>query len=75
MSFSKVLTYLRYAFTGELKKGKAVTYIETEKLELISMEQDVDIQSRIDGDKGPSLPLTLEWEKDFIDLMIPTKND
>ncbi len=75
MSFSKVLTYLRYAFTGELKKGKAVTYIETEKLELTNMEQGVDIQSRIDGDKGPSLPLTLEWEKDFIDLMIPTKND
>lgn len=39
------------------------------------MEQGVDIQSRIDGDKGPSLPLTLEWEKDFIDLMIPTKNN
>lgn len=73
MSISKMMTYLRYAFTGELKKGKAVTYIETEKLEIINMDRELDIQSRIDGDKGPSLPLTLEWKKDFLDLMIPVK--
>ena len=75
MSFSKTLTYLRYAFTGELKRGKAVTYIESEKLELVNMNPKIDVQSRIDGDKGPSLPLVLEWQKDFIDLIVPIKKD
>lgn len=75
MSLSKSLTYLRYAFTGELKRGKAVTYIESEKVEFINMNPKINVQSRIDGDKGPNLPLTLEWQKNFIDLMVPNKKD
>ena len=71
MSLSKIFTYLRYIFTGELKRGKAVTYIESEKLEIINVNPKNNVQSRIDGDKGPSLPLVLEWQKDLIDLMVP----
>lgn len=71
MSASKSIAFIQYAFTGRLKGKKAITYIEAEKIELTNVNPNDCIQSRIDGDPGPNLPLTLEWQKDFIDLMIP----
>lgn len=71
MSFSKLLAYGRLAFTGKLKGKKSLTYINAEKIELTNLESNKEIKSRIDGDPGPSLPLTLEWQKDLIDLIVP----
>lgn len=71
MSLSKILAYGRLAFTGKLKGKKSITYIKAETIELTNLDSGKEIKSRIDGDPGPSLPLTLEWQKDLIDLMIP----
>ncbi len=71
ISFSKVKAYLTYAFTGKLKGEKAITYLEPEKVTLEGTNGYESIQTRIDGDPGPDLPLTLIWEKNFLDLVVP----
>lgn len=73
MTISKAMAYVSYAFTGHLKGKKAITRLEAEKLELINLDSKIEVQSRIDGDPGPNLPLTLEWKKNMIDLMVPIK--
>ncbi|MFC6345922.1 diacylglycerol/lipid kinase family protein [Vagococcus carniphilus] len=71
ISFSKIKAYLTYAFTGNLKGKKAITYLAAETLKLENVDKTVSIQTRIDGDPGPDLPLTLNWKKDFLDVAVP----
>lgn len=71
ISFSKIKAYLTYAFTGNLKGKKAITYLAAETLNLENVDQTVSVQTRIDGDPGPDLPLTLNWKKDFLDVTVP----
>ena len=71
MSVLKSWAFLNYAFTGQLKGKRAITYIEAERIELFNTNPADVIQSRIDGDPGPNLPLVLEWQKDFLDLIVP----
>ncbi|HCM89877.1 MULTISPECIES: YegS/Rv2252/BmrU family lipid kinase [Vagococcus] len=75
MTMSKAMAYLTYAFTGHLKGKKTITRLEAESLEIINLDSEIKIQSRIDGDPGPDLPLHLEWKKDLIDLMVPIKKE
>lgn len=71
ISFSKIKAYLTYVFTGNLKGKKAITYLEAETLNLENVDKTVSVQTRIDGDPGPDLPLTLNWKKDFLDVAVP----
>lgn len=71
ISFSKIKAYLTYAFTGNLKGKKAITYLAAETLNLENVDKTVSVQTRIDGDPGPDLPLTLNWKKDFLDVTVP----
>ncbi|MDT2735798.1 diacylglycerol kinase family lipid kinase [Enterococcus pseudoavium] len=70
MRFSKLLQLLRFIFTGRLKDSEALTYLETNTLEMKPLT-DQPIYSRIDGDKGPALPLTVEFLADFVSLYVP----
>ena len=76
MRFRKLLQLIRYIFTGRLKDSDAVTYLETDKLEAKPLT-DKKIYSRIDGDKGPALPLTVEYLDEFVTIYVPEsqKND
>lgn len=73
IGLKKIKAYLTYAFTGQMKGKKTITYISSEKISIENMDESVEIQTRIDGDPGPNLPLTLEWRKGFIDLMVSTE--
>ncbi|MGG5372477.1 diacylglycerol/lipid kinase family protein [Enterococcus sp. AZ196] len=70
MHFRKLLELIRFIFTGRLKDSDTVTYLETNKLALKPLT-DKKIYSRIDGDKGPALPLTVEFLADFMPLYVP----
>lgn len=72
MRFRKLLQLIRFIFTGRLKDSDEMTYLETNKLELTPLT-DKKIYSRIDGDKGPALPLTVEFLADFMPLYVPEK--
>lgn len=74
MRFRKLLQMLRFIFTGRLKDSDALTYLETDKLELKPLT-DKTIYSRIDGDKGPALPLTVEFLADFVPIYVPKKQE
>lgn len=74
MRFRKLLQLLRFVFTGRLKDSDAMTYLETNKLEIKPLT-DKKIYSRIDGDKGPALPLTVEFLADFIPLYVPETHE
>ena len=70
MRFRKLFQLIRLIFTGRLKDSDTLTYLETSTLELTPLT-DKKIYSRIDGDKGPALPLTVEFMADFVPLYVP----
>lgn len=70
MCFRKLFQLIRLIFTGRLKDSDTLTYLETSTLELTPLT-DKKIYSRIDGDKGPALPLTVEFLADFVPLYVP----
>ena len=70
MCFRKLFQLIRLIFTGRLKDSDTLTYLETSTLELTPLT-DKKIYSRIDGDKGPALPLTVEFMADFVPLYVP----
>ncbi|MFQ9626340.1 MAG: diacylglycerol/lipid kinase family protein [Enterococcus avium] len=70
MRFRKLFQLIRLIFTGRLKDSDTLTYLETNTLELTPLT-DKKIYSRIDGDKGPALPLTVEFLADFVPLYVP----
>lgn len=71
MGFKKMTSFLRYAFTGRLKKVKSITYFDSEHLKLTATNESEKIYSRIDGDASLALPLDLQWKKDFLTLFVP----
>lgn len=71
MGFKKITSFLRYAFTGRLKKVKSVTYFDSTQIKLTPGNKEDNIYSRIDGDASLPLPLQLEWKKDFLALYVP----
>jgi len=71
IGIKKVLSFIRYAFTGELKEAKSLTYLNAEQVKMAPANQHDTIYSRIDGDAGPALPLTLNWHKKFLTLFVP----
>ncbi|MGX6977969.1 diacylglycerol/lipid kinase family protein [Vagococcus elongatus] len=71
MGFKKLTSFLRYAFTGHLKKVKSVTYFDSKHIKLIASNEEDKIYSRIDGDASLALPLDLDWKKDFLTLFVP----
>ena len=72
MRVRKLFQLIRLIFTGRVKNSDSLTYLETDKLELKPLT-DKKIYSRIDGDKGPALPLTVEFLVDFVPLYVPKK--
>ena len=70
MRFRKLFQLIRLIFTGRLKDSDTLTYLETNTLELTPLT-DKKIYSRIDGDKGPALPLTVEFMAGFVPLYVP----
>lgn len=72
MRLQKLFPLLRFIFTGRLKNSEAMTYLETDKLELTPLT-DKTIYSRIDGDKGPALPLTVEFLANYVPIFVPEK--
>lgn len=72
MRVRKLFQLIRLIFTGHMKNSDSLTYLETDKLELKPLT-DKKIYSRIDGDKGPALPLTVEFLVDFVPLYVPKK--
>ncbi|MFC0233856.1 diacylglycerol/lipid kinase family protein [Vagococcus entomophilus] len=75
MTFGKLVQLGYFVIKGKFKGASGLTYIESKKIELtplIEYEQH-KIFSRIDGDKGPELPLKLEYLADFVPLFVPSK--
>ncbi|MGF2385405.1 diacylglycerol/lipid kinase family protein [Lentilactobacillus otakiensis] len=66
----KLLTYLRYFITGNLKNAKGVRYFKTKTVKIENLSKR-DIQARIDGDPAMSLPITVAIKKNFLNVMVP----
>lgn len=66
----KLLTYLRYFITGNLKNAKGVKYFKCQTVK-IENQSKRDIQARIDGDPAMSLPITVKTKADFLRAIVP----
>ncbi|MCU7357180.1 diacylglycerol/lipid kinase family protein [Enterococcus dispar] len=73
MRLRKLFQLLFFVLTGNLRQKKAhtLTYLKPKKIRLESLEQK-KIYSRIDGDKGPALPLTVEFLDGFLPIYAKT---
>lgn len=71
ITVSKIVSYLKYAFTGELRGKNGITYFNATEIKLAPANQKQRITTRIDGDEGPNLPLTLTWQKEFLTILVP----
>ncbi|MGM0216318.1 diacylglycerol/lipid kinase family protein [Enterococcus sp. AZ109] len=72
MTIFKLLQLARFVFTGKLENSEAVLYLQPKKIRLTPLE-DSEIVARIDGDKGPKLPLELDWLHKFLTIYVPEK--
>ncbi|MGG5318690.1 diacylglycerol/lipid kinase family protein [Enterococcus sp. AZ072] len=70
MTFLKLFQLARFVFTGKLKNTESLLYLEPKKLKLTPLGKQ-DIVARIDGDKGPTLPVELDWLDKFLTLYVP----
>lgn len=70
ISFSQVIPYLYFGITGKLNHSKAITYLTMNELRLSSKDNN-EVIVRIDGDKGPALPIQITYLEDFLSLFVP----
>jgi YegS/Rv2252/BmrU family lipid kinase len=69
--WNETLTYLRYFLSGHFDQMKGVTYFTTEKLRLVPVNAKHTIRLRLDGDKGPALPMTIRWRPRYLPVLLP----
>lgn len=76
MRLGKLFQLLFFVLTGNLrqKENNTLTYLKPKKITVKSLEQK-SIYSRIDGDKGPALPLTIEFLDGFLPIYTAGKKD
>ncbi|ERL66133.1 diacylglycerol/lipid kinase family protein [Schleiferilactobacillus shenzhenensis] len=64
-------TYIHYFLNGHFDQAKGVTYFTTEELRLVPASTKHTIRLRLDGDKGPALPMTIRWLPRYIPVLLP----
>ncbi|BCA86885.1 diacylglycerol kinase [Enterococcus saigonensis] len=76
MRLRKLFQLLFFVLTGNLRqrKNNTLTYLKPKKITLHPLEQKT-IYSRIDGDKGPALPLTIEFLDGFLPIYTAIEQD
>lgn len=62
--------YIYFAVTGKLRRAKNITTYTTQKL-TVTPQDGKKVVSRIDGDEGPELPLTITFLPEYLPLMVP----
>ncbi|MBN7274863.1 diacylglycerol kinase [Ligilactobacillus pobuzihii] len=67
----QVWEYIRFAMTGRLRASKNITAFTTQKLTLTPKDNKI-VSSRIDGDQGPQLPLTVSFLPEYLPLIVPS---
>ncbi len=67
----QVWEYIHFAMTGRLRASKNITAFTTQKLTLTPKDNKI-VSSRIDGDQGPQLPLTVSFLPEYLPLIVPS---
>ncbi|MBS7577446.1 MULTISPECIES: YegS/Rv2252/BmrU family lipid kinase [unclassified Enterococcus] len=70
ISFSQIIPYIYFGLTGKLNHSKAITYLTMNELKL-SSKDGAEVIVRIDGDKGPALPIQITYLEAFLSLFVP----
>lgn len=66
----QVWEYLHFAATGKLRSSKHISSYTARKI-TVTGQDGKKVVSRIDGDEGPQLPLTIEFLPEYLPLMVP----
>ncbi|WEV56714.1 diacylglycerol/lipid kinase family protein [Ligilactobacillus acidipiscis] len=72
--FQQVGEYIYFAVTGKLRRAKNITAYTTQKL-TVTPQDGKKVVSRIDGDEGPQLPLTITFLPEYLPLMVPQQSN
>ncbi|PWG00233.1 diacylglycerol/lipid kinase family protein [Levilactobacillus bambusae] len=70
----QVVPYLYFAWTGRLDHSKSITYATPRQVLLVGKSTET-ITTHIDGDRGPELPLKLQFLPRFLPLYVPINNE
>lgn len=74
MTFLKLFQLARFVFTGKLKNTESLLYLQPKKVKLTPLGKH-EIVARIDGDKGPTLPVELDWLENFLTIYVPERKN
>ncbi len=69
IGFKQVFDYIYFAMTGRLRESKQITTFQAHEITIRGLE-DQKITTRIDGDKGPNLPLTITYLPEYLPLLV-----
>lgn len=69
IGFKQVFDYIYFAMTGRLRESKQITTFQAHEITIRGLE-DQKITTRIDGDKGPKLPLTITYLPEYLPLLV-----
>lgn len=67
--FRQVFNFLYFSITGRLRKSKYVPTFQTGEIKVKSVDGK-QVTVRIDGDKGPDLPLTITYLPNYLPLLV-----
>jgi YegS/Rv2252/BmrU family lipid kinase len=70
LKLNKLLNYSYFALTGNLRRSSSLTSFDIKKINIKSSTA-TKVYTRIDGDRGPALPVRIVWKPDFIRCYVP----
>ncbi|KRN94205.1 diacylglycerol/lipid kinase family protein [Pediococcus stilesii] len=70
-SISRLLGYVGYFLTGQFQKVSDVDQLQADQFQISTTDPDTQIETRIDGDPSEQLPIKLNVERKFIDVIVP----
>lgn len=71
LKLNKLFNYSYFALTGNLRRSTTLTSFDIKKIIIRSFANE-RVSTRIDGDPGPFLPLSISWHPHFINCYVPS---
>jgi YegS/Rv2252/BmrU family lipid kinase len=70
-SITRLLGYLSYFVTGRFRNIKDVDQLAAKHIEISTVDPNLKVETRIDGDPSDALPIKLDVEQGFVKVMTP----
>mgnify|MGYP003366574485 FL=1 len=69
MKINKLLNLGYFALTGNLRRSTTLTTFDIKEITVRNIGEEM-LETRIDGDKGPKLPVKIKWLPKKVQLYV-----